>query len=80
MKVEFQCTYCGHKWVDKRFFTSIQEMTATCPICNDKKVRARDANDGIIDGYVGCPPFKEVTKKDEEFYIDVPDNDHWSFD
>ena len=79
MKVRFECTYCGHKWVDTRYFTNFSEMSATCPICNDKKVRAKNVDDHVVDGYIGCTPFKEEVDE-KEIKLDSPTQDDWYFD
>lgn len=68
MNVLFKCTYCGHDWVEKRFFTSVQDVSAQCPKCGDKKVRAKDADGDRIDSYIGCPPFKD----DKKIELDSP--------
>lgn len=80
MKVRFECTYCGKVWVDTRFFTNPSEITATCPVCNDKKVRVSNANNDHIDGYIGCPPFKEKEVKNEEIELESTNQDDWYFD
>jgi len=77
MNILFKCTYCGNDWVEKRFFTSVSEISAQCPKCGDKKVKAKDADGDRIDSYIGCPPFEKAQKLELESPEDDRDYGVW---
>lgn len=64
MKVQLECMYCGHKWVEEVYNkSSIDSKTCTKGNCGDSNLIVRDLNASKIDAYKGCPPFPEPKKR-----------------
>ena len=63
MKLELECTYCGHRWV-KDFYNKHSATHERCPHCKDSNLKARDVKESKVDYYQGCPPFPEKKEKD----------------
>jgi 5-methylcytosine-specific restriction endonuclease McrA len=56
MKLEFECTYCGHKW-NKTAYDKQSVEDEKCPKCKDLTLKVRDVQVSKIDYYQGSPPF-----------------------
>lgn len=60
MKVQIECTYCGHKWTETVYQkSSVENMTCIWGNCKDSNLIVRDMSVGKIDYYAGSPPFPE---------------------
>lgn len=65
MKVQIECTYCGHKWTEVVYHQSALEgKVCKNGDCKDRKLIVRDIKDKI-DYYKGCPPFPTTSNDDK---------------
>lgn len=63
MKVQLECTYCGHKWIETIYNRSATEtMTCKHGNCRDSNLIVRDLTTTKVDYYAGSPPFPEKAK------------------
>lgn len=65
MKYYIECTYCGYGWV-AAFYNKSYLASTTCSKCNDKHLKIKGLEDVKIDYYVGCPPFPEPKRNNED--------------
>jgi NAD-dependent SIR2 family protein deacetylase len=56
MRVELECTYCGHKW-EKTAYNKESIESEVCPHCKDSTLKVRDLSTSKVDYYKGSPPF-----------------------
>lgn len=69
MKIELECLYCGHKWIETAY--NVRYLAdKRCPICNDRNLKHRDTSQQSIDYYKGCPPFED-DKEDNPYGYDI---------
>lgn len=65
MRVQLSCYYCGNIWIETIYGQSALN-NKRCPICNDRHLKHRDMASASVDYYIGCPPFPEEKKKDDD--------------
>ena len=68
MKVQLECTYCGHRWI-KSVYNKDSLFGELCPHgkCKCKRLIFRDISEKI-DYYKGAPPFPIKLVVDKEWY------------
>lgn len=62
MKVELECTYCGHKWIYEGY-NRLSIVSEKCKKCKDANLKAKDLDVSKIDYYAGSPPFADEFEK-----------------
>lgn len=71
MEVDFECTYCGHKWI-YQIYSKDSIKYQVCPKCGDRTLKASEKDSTKVDYYQGCPAFPEKPikreTKDENLY------------
>ena len=61
MKVEIECLYCGHRWVET-IYGRESLVGKVCTKCKSQDLKAKDAT-SKIDYYKGAPEFVKPKKK-----------------
>lgn len=77
MKVEFECTYCGYRWVEEIWNKdTISSKVCKKGNCRTKNLLARDLQATKVDYYQGSPPFQEPKKDNGWPYLNVKLDDY----